>query len=228
MGVDTIFVPTVLFGRHPGLGSPGGGAVSAEIFEGVIAGVEASGALAGVDAMITGYFADAGQVRAAAHLIDAVRAARPSAWIVVDPIMGDRETGLYVREAVSEAMANDLAPRADLIAPNAWELERLARQAVADTPSAIAAARSLATPVLASSIETGEEIGVLYADGRETWLASHARGASDPKGAGDLLTALFVGAIVTGSAPREALLRSVSEVAAVVAGESVPVQVAAS
>ena len=45
--------------------------------------------------------------------------------IVVDPIMGDVGKGLYVSEEVADAIEHELAPIAHLIAPNAWEAERL-------------------------------------------------------------------------------------------------------
>jgi pyridoxine kinase len=32
LGIETALVPTVLFGRHPGLGPPGGGPVPQEVF----------------------------------------------------------------------------------------------------------------------------------------------------------------------------------------------------
>jgi pyridoxine kinase len=219
MGVESIHVPTVLYGRHPGLGSPGGGAVSAERFESLIDGVKASGALADVDAVIAGYFASPRQVRAAVRLIEAM----PDAWVVVDPIMGDSETGLYVSEAVAGAIARDLLPRAGLIAPNAWELARLAGRTVTDVPSALAAARSLNRPMLISSVESDGDIAVLYVDGAEAWLAAHPRQPTAPKGTGDILTAHFVGAVLGGSAPREALYTAVSEVAAVVGERAVDV-----
>lgn len=222
MGVESIHIPTVLYGRHPGLGAPGGGPVSAERFESLIEGVQASGALAGVDAVIAGYFASPRQVLAAARLIDAM----PGAWIVVDPIMGDRETGLYVSEAVAGAIARELVPRAQLLAPNAWELARLTGRAITDGPTALAAARSLARPVLVSSVDAlGGEIAVLYADAHEAWLAAHPRRPTAPKGTGDLLTAHFVGAVLGGSAPREALNLAVGEVAARVGERAVDVHV---
>ena len=209
MGVETVHIPTVLYGRHPGLGAPGGGAVSAEKFESLIEGVEASGVLASIDAVVTGYFASPRQVQAAARVIDAM----PKAWIVVDPIMGDTETGLYVSEAVATAIARDLVPRAGLVAPNAWELGRIAVPPVTDAVSALAAARSLAKPVLVSSVDVLGQIAVLYAGEGEAWLAAHPRQPAAPKGTGDLLTAHFVGAVLNGSAPREALNAAVGEVA---------------
>jgi pyridoxine kinase len=222
MGVETIHIPTVLYGRHPGLGAPGGGAVTAERFNSLIEGVKASGALAGVDAVIAGYFASPRQVQAAARLIDAM----PGAWIVVDPIMGDSETGLYVSEAVASAIVRELVPRARLLAPNAWELARLTGKAVTDGPTALAAARSLGRPVLVSSVDALRgEIAVLYADAHQAWLAAHPRRPTAPKGTGDLLTAHFVGAVLNGSAPREALNLAVGEIAAKVGERPVDVHV---
>ena len=40
LGHEPVLAPTVLFGRHPGLGPPGGAAVAADVFEGVLEGVE--------------------------------------------------------------------------------------------------------------------------------------------------------------------------------------------
>ena len=218
MDVDTVFIPTVLFGRHPGLGAPGGAATPQEILEGVIAGVEASGALAGVDAMIVGYFATAKQVRVGARLIDQVRATRPSARIVVDPIMGDEGTGLYVREEVAEAIARDLVSRADLIAPNTWELARLSDRPVDDAVSALAAAKSLGRAALVSSIPLGGDIGVLLTSPEGDFLAHHRRQDAAPKGTGDLLTAAFVGHWLKGRSDRDALAAAVAEVAVLVTG----------
>jgi len=207
-GIATVLVPTVLYGRHPGLGAPGGGPVADDVFEGVLAGIEAEGVFARAAAVICGYFASAGQVAAAARTIDAVRAASPQAHIVVDPIMGDDGKGLYVGEAVADAIAGMLVPRADLITPNAWELERLAGPG-----DPLAAARRLGRAVLVSSVDRGEEIGVIWADAREAWLATHARLADAQNGAGDKLTALFTAALLDGSAPSEALKAAVSGVA---------------
>jgi pyridoxine kinase len=114
---------------------------------------------------------------------------------------------------------------ADLIAPNAWELERLSGRDVTDPTTALAAARSMGRPTLGSSIAAGGEIGVLYAAAGEAWLATHQRLPTDPKGAGDLLTALFLGHSLGGAAPQAALRAAVSEVAAVAADRHVPVRV---
>ena len=214
MGIHVALVPTVLFGRHPGLGAPGGGPVSQPLLDGMLEGVAASGLLASLGAVITGYFASADQVAAAVRTIDAVRAVNARVLIAVDPIMGDEPKGLYVREEVANAIAADLVPRADLVTPNAWELARLGGR------------EAIGKPVLASSIPAGEEIGVLYADAEQAWLATHAKVADAPNGTGDLLTALFVAARILGHPPREAL-QSAVEGAAKRAGAPGPVHVSA-
>jgi pyridoxine kinase len=221
LGVETILVPTVIYGRHPGLGPPGGGAVGAERFDSLIEGVKAAGALAEVDAVIAGYFATPRQIQAAARLIDAL----PNAWIIVDPIMGDAESGLYVSEGVAGAIARELIPRAALVAPNTWELARLAGQKVNDAQSALAAARSLGKPALISSVDAFGEIAVLYAEDGEAWLATHPRQPSAPKGTGDRLIAHFAGAVLGGLAPREALNAAVGDVAARIGERAVDVHV---
>jgi len=227
VGVRTVLVPTVLFGRHPGLGAPGGGPVDLATFEGLLGGIEAAGVFETLSAVITGYFASADQVAAAARAVRTIAAVGPAARLVVDPIMGDRETGLYVREAVACALAAELAPRAWLITPNAWELERLTGRAVVDAPSAVAAARAHGGAVLVSSVDCGGDIGVVYADLACAWLASHARRTNAPKGTGDLLTVRFVAANLEGASAREALETSVRAVADYVDNGSAVVRVEA-
>jgi pyridoxine kinase len=213
MGFEPVLAPTVLFGRHPGLGAPGGGAVEPALFAGLLEGIAANGVLERVAAVICGYFADTGQIDAAVRLLGTLRAASPEAWIVVDPIMGDDLSGLYVSDEVAAKIAAELVPLADLLCPNVFELGRLAGGPASDASAALAAARLLDRPVLVSSVAAGPDIGVLLADRDEAWLASHPRAKDDPKGMGDLLTALFVGHRLSGSPANEALRDAVSEVA---------------
>jgi pyridoxine kinase len=215
--IEAVLAPTVLYGRHPGWGAPGGAAVPVEAFEGMLDGIEANGVTARADLVITGYFASADQVRAAARVIDAVK---PT--IIIDPVMGDAGKGLYVGADVAEAIARDLVPRADIVTPNAWELERLTHTPVRDPASAVAAARLLGKATLVSSVNRAHEIGIVYADRREAWLAAHTRAPSAPNGTGDLLTALFAGHLLDGQPLSYALARAagglVETIAAAAAG----------
>jgi len=217
--IDAVVIPTVLYGRHPGWGPPGGAAVPQATFEGMLEGVAANGLFGLTDAVITGYFATAAQVAAAARAIDAIRANprtgafSPATRVVVDPTMGDAGKGLYVPAEVADAIAAELVPRADVVAPNAWELERLTGKSVSDPASAVEAARRLGRPTLVSSVIDGDEIGAVYADATQSWFAAHARLPSAPNGTGDLLTALFTAWLIEGKSVSEALRRAVAGVA---------------
>jgi pyridoxine kinase len=212
LGIEPILIPTTLFGRHPGHGPPGGAPVEPETMEAMLGAVEAQGLFAHIDAVITGHFSSAEQVAIAAGAIHRVREANSSARIVVDPIMGDVDKGLYVREPVAEALAADLVPPADLLAPNAWELARLSGQPVEGVASALAAARAIGRPTLVSSVETRDGLSVLYADRESAWTAAHRRAPAAPNGAGDMLTALFVASLIKDYDPPSALAAAVSGV----------------
>mgnify|MGYP003673968155 CR=1 FL=1 len=221
-GIDTALVPTVLLGRHPGWGEPGGGPVGEDLFSSVLDGIEANGMFALTDAVVTGYFASAGQIARAAKAIDAIRdipkreahgacafAHEPA--IVVDPIMGD-DGRAYVPETVSAAIRDILVQRADLVTPNAYELGWLTGIDVVDPGAALSAARSLARPVLVSSVPVGDDIGILYADAHVAYLVTHPRFDKAPNGTGDLLTATFLNARLLGAEPKAALESAASSV----------------
>ena len=52
--IDSMVVPTVLYGRHPGWGVPGGAPVPIEVLEGMLDGMEANGLFGLTDVVITG------------------------------------------------------------------------------------------------------------------------------------------------------------------------------
>jgi pyridoxine kinase len=208
-GIDAVLAPSVLFGRHPGWGPPGGRKVEAEVMGEVIEGIAANGLLAKVDVLISGYFVDAEQVALAAATIDRVRAENPAVEVIVDPVLGDTGRGFFVTPQVCEAVARELIPRADLITPNLFELEYLADEPLRDTAGAIAAARRVGRPALVTSAPAPEgEIGTLYVDATTAVLAAHRRLDSVPQGTGDLICALWAAARIDGLAPAAALERA--------------------
>ncbi|CAN5523946.1 bifunctional hydroxymethylpyrimidine kinase/phosphomethylpyrimidine kinase [soil metagenome] len=229
--IDSMIVPTVLYGRHPGWGIPGGAPVPIELVESMLDGIEANGLFSQTDIVITGYFATAAQVRAAARTIDAVRAAPREAaplggvvrkpTVIVDPTLGDAGKGLYVPAEVAEAVAAELIPRADVVACNAWELQHLTGTDAREPQAAVRAARLLNKPTLVSSVHRGNEIGVVYADRKEAWLAAHAKAAGSPSGTGDLLTALYAASILEGQTLSYGLARAVGGVAETVTAANI-------
>ncbi len=215
-GVEAHLAPTVLFGRSPGLGPPGGGAVAEPLFSGVLGGAEAAGGF-DCDAVLTGYFSSASQTRAAAAAIGRTRTAGAAPLLFVDPILGDEEEGLYVNAEVEDAVRRELLPRADIVSPNLFELGRLTGRAPADPAETLAAARTLGRPVLATSVPCGAgRIGVLYVDGDAAVLAAHEKIPRAAKGTGDFLKALFLAERLKGRDPATSLAACMQEVVAAV------------
>jgi len=214
-GIDTALVPTVVFGRHPGWGPPGGAGVEVQVMASLLEAIQAQGLFAVSDAVITGYFSTPSQVRLARDAISSVRAANPQVLVVVDPVLGDEGRGLYVKPEVAAAVRDNLVPLADLIAPNRFELGWLVGEATPQTAErAMAIARRLGKPALVSSLPgDADEIGVLYATALNGWLALHPRSAAAPNGTGDVLTALFTAAVLEKREAPAALSRAVAGVA---------------
>jgi pyridoxine kinase len=207
-GIDPVLVPTVLFGRSPAKGPPGGAAVDADTFAAMLEGVEAEGVFRLADLVITGHFSLAEQVEQAALAIEKVRAApregafSPRPRIIVDPVLGDEPKGLYVKPEVAEAVAARLVPLADWLTPNAWELSHLTGRSIAGPAGAAAAAKAVGKPCLVSSVPAGEgRIGLVCHDGHFARLYTHERLAFAPNGTGDLLTAVFAAQLLLGLAP---------------------------
>jgi pyridoxine kinase len=207
--IDAAVAPSVLFGRHPGWGAPGGEAVPVETMASIVDAIAANGLLAQTDAVISGYFVDPAQVRLAGETIDRVRSAQPLVRVVVDPVLGDTGRGFFVSREVCEAVKAELVPRADLVTPNLFELEYLAGRPLADLDAVIAAARRLSRPALVTSAPAPDgEIGALYVDETTAVLATHRRLKTVPQGTGDLICALYAAAMIEGLAPAAALERA--------------------
>ena len=206
-GVTVWAVPTVVMPWHPGLGRST--RAPAELLP--VQLDELGAHAARLDAVLTGYFASAAQVEAAARLIVRVREARPDAHIVVDPVTGD-EAGRYVPDAVAEAIHHHLVPRADMITPNRNELADLAGAA---TPEA-ARALGLKAAIVTSAIDADGEVGawLVTPDGLST--VAHPRVERPARGTGDLFSGVLTAALVSGFDPHEALVEASAATYAVV------------
>jgi len=218
--VDPVHVPTTLFGRHPGWGKPGGEAVAAHTMQDMLDGVAANGLFELTDAILTGYFATPDQVDIAARAIDAVRAARGEErkpFVIVDPVMGDVGRGLYVREETARAQQDMLVPRADIIACNHWEFERLKGEAP-EAGDILRAVRFSRQQWLVSSIPMGDQLlNLLAIDGHGFLCASPKASRAVPNGTGDLLHLAYLGQTLNGREPSISLQFAVGAVNTVLA-----------
>jgi len=161
--------------------------------------------------------------------VDRVRKAAPEAFYACDPGLGEEDTGLYVESALAELTRDQLVPRADILCPNGFELARIvdgdpAAGGVSDIADQAAAALSRMRPdgrglLLLTSVRKGDRIGAaLFARGRPPLFVGAPTLPGVYRGAGDLLTALFVGHLTLGRGEEDALSLAVSGLYAALSG----------
>lgn len=218
LGCELSLLPTTMLGRHPGWGVPGGGAVSDEMFSSMAEGLAANGVIEKADCIVTGYFASAAQVNEAARLIAAHKT--DGTPVIVDAVMGDFGKGLYVKEEVAVAIVSELLPMATIIKSNAWEFWEIERRCgrvdaipeAAREADAIKSHRAgdsrLSGLQFVSSVEQGDEIGLLGASQQGAFWSGHARAKGEhvPNGFGDFLTVLLARDAVGGLKPVQKML----------------------
>jgi pyridoxine kinase len=216
LGFDVVAINTVQLAHHPGHGSWCGHKVEPERIAQIVTGVQQRGVLGRCDAIISGYLGDAAVGAIVREAVAALRAARPDAIYLCDPVIGDDGPGVFVSAGIPELMRDALVPVADIVTPNRFELEFLAAQPVrtlADARHAAARLRALGPQlVVATGLRLAGKPGLsVLADAAEdAWLVATPRLALAPGGTGDVFSALFLGHYLRSADARRALERAVS------------------
>ena len=213
-GVEVWPLPTVTLSGHartPGVkGRRATGAEIAALGEGLAAG----GALARCDGLLTGYLGTAEAAEAGADIARALRAARPGAIVLCDPVLGDEGPGLYLPAEIGTVYRDRLLPLADIAVPNRFELGWLTGLPCGDLAETRAAAEALramgpeAVHVTSVPAEDGG-LGLLTVTGGGAWLATAPRADLHVNGAGDFVAALLMAGALTGRPAQEAAARAV-------------------
>lgn len=209
LGFPVWQVPTVFLPWHTGHGRSTRIVPPAEQFAAALGELAASRHLGEVGAIISGYLGEASQAGPIAALVAALKARRPDALYVCDPVAGD-EGGLYVPDDTAAALRDVLLPIADVATPNRFELSWATGQ-VLDTPAAaLAAARQLAPPTVlvtsAPALMRGST-ALMLCTPQETLVAEHPLFPEAPSGTGDLASALLTAQLISGVPPEAALRR---------------------
>ena len=194
-------VETTMLSNHLGYATHGGRILQAEEVSGVLEALAKLGLFGRLDALLTGFLGAAAD--AAADAARSLRQANPALVYCLDPVMGERKGGLYVRAATAEAIAARLVPEADILLPNAFELDRLAggrTRTLADIREAAARLGSRARPgaiVVATGLDREDgpagQVETLAVGPAGVWLAQVPRLDVPAHGGGDLFSALFLG-----------------------------------
>ena len=139
LGHEVWAVNTVEFSNHTGYGAWRGRTAPADQVAEIVAGIEALGMLSRCDALLTGYVGDAALGDVVLDTARKVRAANAKAVWCCDPVLGDVDTGIYVKPGIDTFFRERAIPLADLITPNHFELEHLTGNKVATMRDALAA-----------------------------------------------------------------------------------------
>jgi pyridoxine kinase len=225
LGFEVWRINTVQFSNHTGYGHWTGQVFDAAHVRDLVDGIEARGALKACDAVLSGYLGDAALGEVILDAVARVRQANPEALYLCDPVMGDFDTGLYVRDGIPEFLRAKAVPAADVITPNVFELETLTGTKVTSIADAVEAARGLLALgpkiVLVTSLVHRETapgmIEMLLVTAEANWRVATPFLAIDPlpNGAGDTVAALFLAHLLNGLVPSEAMGRAAASIFAV-------------
>jgi pyridoxine kinase len=200
LGHEVWAVNTVEFSNHTGYGAWRGRTAPADQVADIVQGIEALGLLPRCDALLTGYVGDAALADVVLDTARKVRAANPRAVWCCDPVLGDIDTGVYVKPGIDVFFRDRAIPAADLVTPNHFELELLTGRKVATMAEALDAARSLLNGprlVLITSLRRGDapddQIEMVAVSREAAWRITTPLIGFEimPNGTGDTVAALF-------------------------------------
>jgi pyridoxine kinase len=220
LGVEVWPIHTVELSNHPGYGEFSGRVADAAEIRELVAGIAARGALARCDGVISGYVGVATIGAEILATVRAVKAANTAARYCCDPVIGDADRGIYVRPDVAEFLRAEAVPAADVVTPNAFELDWLAGRASATLAEACAAIDALHAlgprVVLVTSLATAETpsdaIDLVVSDPAGRFRLRTPRLDLAANGAGDAIAALFFAHLLRGAAAADAMARAASSV----------------
>jgi pyridoxine kinase len=204
LGAEVWAINTVQFSNHTGYGDWTGSVYSGQSVRDLVDGIAARGALERCDAVLTGYVGGADIGDAILHAVGSVRRANPRALYCCDPVIGDTDTGVYVRPGIEGFLREHALPAADIATPNRFEIERLTGLSCATLQGAKQAVLRLRTMlhgdgpacVLLTSLETDETprdcIDMMTFEGGAFHVLRTPRLEVNVNGAGDAIAALFL------------------------------------
>jgi pyridoxine kinase len=222
-GIDVIAVPTTLLSNRPGYKTVRGRVLEAQLVADLLQGVEERGALDTCNMILSGYLGSPEIATVVADFVARARASHPRLIYACDPVLGDRDRGLFVQAGIPPLVRDRLLPLADIITPNHFEFEWLCGAKALTSGQMIAQAQTLLargpSTVVVTSAELEDtpagEIETLAIEHENAWRVRTPKLPISPNGTGDLFASLLASARVRGSDTRQGLSHAASAIFAV-------------
>jgi pyridoxine kinase len=227
-GVDVTAVPTTLLSNRPGYPTLRGRVLEAQLVADLLQGIEERGAIDTCDIILSGYLGSSDVAQVVGDFVARAKTRNPALRYACDPVLGDRDRGLFVQSGIPPLVRDRLVSLADIITPNHFEFDWLcgtetktidqamaqARRLMAQGPSTIVITSAEFADALDSEIET---LAVeRAAEKLNAWRVRTPRlPIISPSGTGDLFAALYVAACVRGLKTSDALSHAASAAFAV-------------
>lgn len=216
IGVEVWPVNTVQFSNHLGYESFAGEVFGAAHIRDVVTGIEERGVLPACAGVISGYMGSAEIGEAILDAVARVKHANPAAKYCCDPVIGDWDSGVYVREEIPDFIRTRALRAADIACPNQFELGLLTGLDTGTVDGLLAAIDFLHAfgigTVLVTSVETDEtptgviEMVASGPDGRFRLRTPRLPAAFN--GAGDSIAALFFALLLKSGSCAQAMAQA--------------------
>jgi len=222
-GIDVVAVPTTLLSNRPGYPTIRGRVLDAQLVADLLLGIEERGAVDSCKMILSGYLGSAEIAAVVADFVARAKARNPALRFACDPVLGDRDRGLFVKADIPPLVRDRLCGLADIIIPNHFEFEWLCGARATTSAQMLDASRTLMAHgpsiVVVTSAELSDtpdgEIETLAIERSHAWRVRTPKLPINPNGTGDLFAALFASARVQGKDTPAALSHAASAIFAV-------------
>jgi pyridoxine kinase len=231
-GIDVVAVPTTLLSNRPGYPTLRGRVLDAAVVADLLLGIEERGAVETCQMILSGYLGSAEIAAVVADFVARARDRNPNLTYCCDPVLGDRDRGLFVHADIPPLVRDRLCPLADIIVPNHFEFEWLCGTRATTSDQMIAQAQALLARGPSTIVITSAELkdtphdeietvaieqtkDGLKEEGLKAWHVRTPKLPISPSGTGDLFASLLVSARINGLNTPDALGHAASAIFAV-------------
>ncbi|MBD2796404.1 pyridoxine/pyridoxal/pyridoxamine kinase [Xenorhabdus sp. 18] len=199
-GLKVASVPTVLLSNPSHFPSVHGGVVPIDWLRGYLNDLKRNGALKHLRAVLIGCLGHPDHVLVLVDWINHLRREMKDLLVIIDPVIGDHDVGIYVDVDLIDAYRQHLLPLATGLTPNSYELALLTEMAGHHEENVKdAASRLLGTHthwVVTTSAAPGDwpngNIGINVVTKDDSTTINHQKIECNCKGTGDLFAANLI------------------------------------